>query len=131
MDPDLLLLRWLGHKPPIGTIARRGASTLCHHRQSQVPKAFAAAKLAKQNEARKVAIKLAQRERRARNPALAKKARAEAVKKERVAREKAAAAKRMAAKKALYTQKMKIKQDQFKLDKKIAKNYQMGKTTRI
>ena len=38
---------------------------------------------------------------------------------------------RMAASKATYNAKMKVKQDQFKLNQKISKNFVAGKTTRL
>ena len=37
----------------------------------------------------------------------------------------------MAASKATYNAKMKVKQDQFKLNQKISKNFVAGKTTRL
>jgi len=93
--------------------------------------AAGAAKLKKVNDERKKAIARAVAEKRKKSPKLALQSRAEAVKKERVAREKQLAATRMAASKATYNAKMKVKQDQFKLNQKISKNFVAGKTTRL
>merc|ERR1712008_392113 len=83
-------------------------------------KAGGAAKLKKANEDRKKAIAWAEADKRKRAPKIALKSRAEEVKKER-----------MKASKAAYNAKMKIKQDQFKLNSKIKKNFDSGKTTRV
>ena len=58
-------------------------------------------------------------------------AREDALKKQRIQREKEAAARRMATRKNAYLAQVKVKNDQFKLDKKIQKNSAAGKTTRI
>ena len=116
--------------------AMGGASLLFSFPQAcappwQMSKAAAAAKLKREQEARKKAIAFKEAERRRKSPALAKKAREEALKKEKRERELKIAAARMAALKSNYRGRVASTNKQFQLNKKIQKNAEAGRTTRI